>query len=208
MFPEVELLFRALQAPLSCCFQLLRSVTIPVASICSTHGSAGENRITEYSELEGTHKDHQLQFLILHRTPQESHCERCQSHRRGAASASSAAPQEPCGHSDVLLVQRRARCPSQGLNWNVGSGVTQHDTELPDVDPPLLPGKAELEQRLDRAKGMKQVFIERIHFGQCKSPARATQIKSKTDPGHEFYTFISFGLCPYWGQLSKHSPRL
>ncbi|XP_071286266.1 ETS domain-containing protein Elk-1-like [Agelaius tricolor] len=30
-------------------------------------------RITEWAELEGTHQDHQVQLLALHRTPQESH---------------------------------------------------------------------------------------------------------------------------------------
>lgn len=114
-FPKVEFLFRALQAPLCCCFELLRSVTIPVESACSTHGSAGGNRITEYLELEGTQEDHQLQLLILQRTPRESHGERCQSwssplssqqswlqevtQRRGAASASSATARSPVATS-------------------------------------------------------------------------------------------------------------
>lgn len=33
----------------------------------------GHHRITEHAELERTHKDHHIQVLSLHRTPQELH---------------------------------------------------------------------------------------------------------------------------------------
>lgn len=43
------------------------------ADVLSAATHPVEHRITESAELEETHRDHRVQFLVLHRTSQQSH---------------------------------------------------------------------------------------------------------------------------------------
>lgn len=47
--------------------------TAGTAHLSCPKGCAQNHRVVEQAELEGTHQDHEVQLLALHRTPQESH---------------------------------------------------------------------------------------------------------------------------------------
>ena len=74
------------------------------------------------------------------------------------------------GESMVLCVPTTTDNHLQDTAQGRKCGVLYH----PDCALKLMPGKADQEQRLNKAKGIKEVFIKRIHLGQCRSLAGAT----------------------------------